>query len=192
MINEYKKLRKQRKIEDFELKYEYVPPTPIQYKERQHYIFTMRYKRKYHFGEIFNCMFCQEKNKPSKEEINTFREKLSDYSMPAIYKASNYSQRKHLIYIYHMLNNLLLPQVTSELMQQKDLIGRNLNAFFARIGTNKSFKHRFVIDVICERFNFSEIRKYLCFKDNKKSWLTYSSWEKTFDVLNIRNRRTTE
>ena len=71
LINEYLKTQKQHIINEHKLEYEDVQPTPIQHKERQHYTFTMRYKRKYHFGEVFNCIFCQEKNKPDPKEIET-------------------------------------------------------------------------------------------------------------------------
>ena len=170
LISEYKLRCKQKKIEDSPIDTSDLYNTlPIQYNERAHYTFTQRYRRKYHFGEIFNRILCIEKNKPDDNEVESIRSRLnSNYSMNAIYKVANYNQRKHLVYIWHTLNDQELPRFTSEISQQKDIIMCHLNAFYGRIGTNKSFKYQLVIDVICEHFKFDTIRSLLYFKNNEK------------------------
>ena len=168
LLQQYKAMMKQRKIEQAPTEF-YIDTTPIQYHERKHYTFTQRYKRKYHFGEVFNRILCKEKNRPENSEIQAIKEKLdNDFSMDSIYKNTTYNQRKHLIYIWHILNNIEIPMLTSKLDQERDFLLRYLNMFYSRIGTNKAIKYRLVMDVVCEQFNITSIRHLLYFKDNLK------------------------
>ena len=170
MIMNYKSALKQSKIDS--------APIPeqtedvlelIKYKDRANYTFTYHYKRKYHFGEIFNRLLCQESNKPNLTEINQIKLKLNDdFTLKNIYKNTTYNQRKHLIYIYHILNNLQLPVMTSEINRMKEGILFNLNKFYSLYGNTKTIKYRLIMDVICEKFNYTPIRPLLFFKDNQK------------------------
>ena len=74
----------------------------VSYNERKDYTFQQRYRRRYHFNEIFNRIFCREKNKPEQKEIEKIRSLLNgfEYSKDNIYRVTKYKQRKHLNYIH--------------------------------------------------------------------------------------------
>ena len=167
-LRAYRQMIKQSKIDAAPTE-DWVEPTPIQFHERKQYIFTQRYKRKYHFGEVFNRILCWEKNKPDAHEIEQIKQKLgNDFTMDSIYRNTTYNQRKHLTYIWHVLNNITLPISTRKLAEQKQLIMNYLNMFYSTVGTNKAIKYRLVIDVICEHFGLEQVRALLYFKNNEK------------------------
>ena len=115
LINQYKSILKQSIIDNQPTNYD---PSPdfIKYKDRANYTFTHHYKQKYHFSEIFNRIICQESNKPSQDEIKLIQIKLNnDFTLNNIYNNTTYNQRKHLIYIYHILNKKPIPIMTSEI-----------------------------------------------------------------------------
>ena len=64
------------------------------------------------------------------------------------------------------MNKKDLPIVTSKVIEQKEVILYNLNTFYCKVINNTSIKYRLIIDVICEHYNFHELRQYLYFKDN--------------------------
>ena len=92
---------------------------------------------------------------------------MDSYDKTSIYKVCNYNQRKHLNYIYCVINNLELPKLTCEIARQKEIIKYHLRKFYNN-SNNKSIKYRLVIDTICEKFGFNEIRKLLFFVENLK------------------------
>ena len=165
-IPEFLKQEKQNKIYSLEVHTSDLYKTVfVSYEERQHYTFRMRYKRKYHFGEVFNRIYCFEKNKPNEAERAEIAEKLDgDYSKENIYEKTNYSQRKYLTYIYLKLNNLEMPSYNPYI---RECLIHNLIGFYSASGTRKDIKYQLVIDIIAEHMNF-DIRKLLYFKDNPK------------------------
>ena len=165
-IREFLKQKKQNKIDSLEVDTsDLYKPFFVSYKERKHYTFRMRYKRKYHFGEVFNRIYCVEKNKPNETELAEIAEKLDgDYSKENVYKNTNYNQRKHLTYIYLKLNNLEMPSYDPYI---RECLIHNLIGFYSTCGTRKDIKYQLVIDVIAEHMNF-DIRELLFFKDNPK------------------------
>lgn len=168
IIKQYKALEKERKIREAPTDLS-VDTGVISYKDRRNYTFRSSYKRKYHFGEIFNRVLCQEKNKPSQSEINSIKELLNnDFSMDSIYRKSTYNQRKHLVYIWHILNGKKLPVMTDEICSIRDTIICGLNKFYSSVLKTKAIKYRLVIDVLCEHFGFEKLRPYLYFKNNEK------------------------
>ena len=168
-IREFLEQEKQKKIDSLEVDTsDLYKPIFVSYKERQHYTFRMRYKRKYHFGEVFNRIYCVEKNKPNETELAEIAakiaEKWGDYSKENIYKSTNYNQRKHLTYIYLKLNHLEMPSYNPYI---RECLIHNLIGFYSVAGTRKDIKYQLVIDVIAEHMKF-DIRKLLYFKDNPK------------------------
>ena len=169
ILTDYKLRLKQLKIDNYKIPESTEEVlTVLKYTDRAEYTFTFPYKRKYHFGEVFNRIVCQEKNKPNTDEIGQIKSLLNDYSLNSIYKVCNYNQRKHLIYIWHVLNNIELPIVTSKITQMKETLLYNLNKFYSIVVSCKSIKYRLIMDVICEHYDFNELRQYLYFKDNIK------------------------
>ena len=58
--------------------------------------------------------------------------------------------------------------MTSEINRMKEGILFNLNKFYSLHGNTKTIKYRLIMDVICEKFNYTPIRPLLFFKDNHK------------------------
>ena len=165
-IQKFLKQEKQNKIDSLEVDTsDLYKPLFVSYKERQHYIFRMRYKRKYRFGEVFNRIYCVEKNKPNETELAEIAEKLDgDYSKENVYKYASYNQRKHLTYIYLKLNYSEMPSYNPYI---RECLIHNLIGFYSAAGARKDIKYQLVIDVIAEHMNF-DTRKLLYFKDNPK------------------------
>ena len=172
IILKYKECKRQEKINNYELETLPEDLTPvkyhIQYKDRHQYTFMPKYRFKYHFAEVFNRVTCFEQNKPGLEEINLIKSKLgNDYSQDSIYRNTNYNQRKHLIYIWQILNNIPGLNFNQDLIRKHDVILSNFNVYYRTIGFKKrAIKYRLVMDVICERMNYTDIRERLYFKDN--------------------------
>ena len=143
---------------------------PLTYKEKLNYVFRLPYRRRYHFNEIFNRIYCCENNKPDVNELLMLSKKLNgDFSKDSIYLNSTYNQRKHLIYIWICLNNDTQPKVTPEIIDRRSDIWHHLNLFYFNLGHNKkSFKYRLVMDVVCELRGWEDTRRLLYFKDDPK------------------------
>ena len=67
-------------------------------------------------------MMCLEQNKPSSSEISKIKDLFKPYDKTSIFKVCSYNQRKHLNYIYCVVNNLELPKLTREIAQKKGII----------------------------------------------------------------------
>ena len=138
----------------------------IPYKILSQYTFRAPYRHRYHFAEIFNRIMCQERNKPSLAEIDQIESKLSDYSKAAIYKNTNYNQRKHLIYIWQILNKRKALELNEyEFYYKYEAVWNHFDAFYKQY-YSRAIKYRLIIDVICERLGFEDIRERLFFKNN--------------------------
>ena len=168
LINEFKRNRRaeviqdsidleEKLISDGKMKRPY-EDVSMKYHERCEYTLKQKYNRIYHFGEVFNRMMCLEQNKPSLDKINKIKGLLKSHDKTSIYKACNYNQREHLNYIYCVVTNLELPKLTREIAQQTEIIKYHIRKFYNNSNI-KSIKYRLVIDVICEKFGFTKIRK---------------------------------
>ena len=172
ILQQFREDRKRLKIKqsvliitEEELQEEYREPT---FSERRYLYKIYRYNRKYHLGEIYNRILCQEQNKPSKEEIEKVRSTLNNnLSLDNIYKNTSYNQRKHLIFIYLTLNNLELPKYTVEINNMKEVVLFHLIKFF-RITGKRGIEYRLIIDVICKHFRYEIISSLLYYKNNHK------------------------
>jgi hypothetical protein len=82
----------------------------LKYYKRQRFKAYVPYKHLWHLNEVFNRLQCTEQNQPTNfddynnNDDDDIKKKLNgDYSLENVYKKCN---RKHMIYIYCMLNNL--------------------------------------------------------------------------------------
>ena len=170
LIKLYREERIREKMKNDKLPTEEYDRYPIHYKDRHLYTFRAKYRFQYHFAEIFNRITAREQNKPSHSEIEQIKSRLNnDYSQKSIYKNTNYNQRKHLIHIWHVLNNKSLPYDDDYLDYVRRVIFYYFNIYYREVGLrNRAIKYRLVIDVICEREKFDDIRDRLFFRDNKR------------------------
>ena len=104
---------------------------------------------------------------PRLSEISKIKGLLKSYDKVSIDKVCNYNQRKLLNYIYCVINNLELPKLTRGIARKKENIKYHLRKFYNN-SNNKSIKYRLVVDVICEKFGFNELRNLLYFVENLK------------------------
>ena len=176
ILREYKMNRIKRKIDSLpedDIVFDDYAQLPlyqqIAWKDCHSYTIVAKYKHKYHFAEIFNRVTCRERNKPNSKELSEIKSRLNgDYSQDSIYRKCNYNERKHLIYIWETLNGIGSLVPNEEYFNTFQTIWNNFNVFYREFGYKKrAIKYRLVIDVICERLGFGDIRKRLYFKDNK-------------------------
>ena len=107
---------------------------------------------------------CLEPNQPDPKDI---KQSLNgDYSLKNIYNTCK-THRKHLIFLYVYFNDLDIPDISFDLIKKYT---KFIIMLKDKVRGNKLPNYYYVLDYLCKKLNYPEIRKYLYIKKQNVKW----------------------